>query len=207
MFTAILSCWQLGTGGGCQICEPSIVLASFNLWTITSKHSSHLHQYCNDGGGLGQCSYCLTVSSWGSQMQWTSPWCWSHSGLSSHSVSISCSKKCYLLICGVIISLLIYNVLYIADTSLVWYILGWHWVAKACGCGCRQQQVIMLLQLHFHSWRHIHWVFSMSKPHCKYCKLNLALMISAHRWVICCKLQHIGEIVLNLVVWRIQRFW
>jgi hypothetical protein len=33
-------------------------------------------------------------------------------------------KKCYLLICGVIISLLIYNVLYIADTSLVWYILG-----------------------------------------------------------------------------------
>jgi hypothetical protein len=29
------------------------------------------------------------------------------------------------LICGVIIGLLIYNVLYIADTSLVWYILGW----------------------------------------------------------------------------------
>jgi hypothetical protein len=35
------------------------------------------------------------------------------------------SKFFYLLICGVIIGLLIYNVLYIADTSLVWYILGW----------------------------------------------------------------------------------
>jgi hypothetical protein len=46
-------------------------------------------------------------------------------------------------------------------------------------------------------------VFSMSKPHCKYCKLNLALMISAHRWVICCELQLNGEIVLNRVVWRI----
>jgi protein TIF31 len=34
------------------------------------------------------------------------------------------SKFFYLLICGVIIGLLIYNVLYIADTSLVWYILG-----------------------------------------------------------------------------------
>jgi hypothetical protein len=120
-----------------------------------------------DGGGLGQCSYCLTVSSCGSQIQWTSPWCWSHSGLSSHSVSIFYSKKCYLLIYGVIYNqFFVLQCVYILLTQvLVSYIHGWHWIAKACGC------------------------------------------VGADRWIICCESQPIGELVPNLVVWRIQSFW
>ncbi len=171
MFTTILSCWQLETGGGCQICESSIVLASFNLWTIKSKHSSHLHQYCNDGGGLRQCSYCLTVSSWGCQnaMNISLVLITFSSFLPTLFQFLVLKKNiAYWSTVLYIINFLIYNLLCIADTSLVWYIHGWHWIAKACGCvcGCRQQQSYHAIAIALSLMEaYICWVFQHEQNH------------------------------------------